>query len=107
MEKRITRSVSTPGEAEPIIRARLKALGMTYQEYVASLVAYDCWAEKPHLLTGEECRGHRNDKEAREKEVRMWAEIAADFGKTDKDTKPGSYFAHRAAEIMRRKLEDK
>jgi len=35
----------------------------------------------------------------------MWAEIAADFGKTDKADKPGSYFAHRAAEIMRKKLE--
>lgn len=102
---RVTRSVSTPGEAEEIIKARLKVLGMTFQEYVASLIAYDCWAEKPHLLTGEQCRGHRNDKQAREEERRMWAEIGADFGKVDKADKPGSYFAHRAAEIMRQKLD--
>ena len=102
---RVTRSVSTPGEAEEIILKRIRDLGMTFQEYVASLIAYDCWAEKPHLLTGDSSKGHRNDKAAREEEIRMWAEIRADFGVEDKAVKPGSYFAHRAAEIMRRKLE--
>src|SRR4051812_33448321 len=93
--KRMKRVVTTPGEAEGVLRARLKSLDMTFQEYVASLIAYDCWAEKPHILTGDAVRGHKHGKDARENELRLWREIAADFGKREKT---GSYFAHRVAE---------
>ena len=99
--KRITRSVSTPGEAEDIIQARLKLLGMTFQEYVASLITYDCWAEKPHALTGDICKGHLSAKEAQDNERRLWAEIRKSRGLPDKT---GSYFGHVVAEFVRKKL---
>jgi hypothetical protein len=101
-EARTKRVVTTPGEAEGIIQARLRALGMTFQEYVASLIAYDCWAEKPHLLTGDVCIGNKHSKDARERELRLWREIAADFGKPEKT---GSFFSHRVAEAVRKVLE--
>ncbi len=99
---RITRSVSTPGEAEKIIQARLKTLGMTFQEYVASLISYDCWAEKPHALTGDACKGHKSQKVARKAEAQLWKEIITDFGKPDKT---GSFFNHRVTDFVRKKLE--
>ena len=102
--QRVIRSVSTPGEAEDVIQQRLKALGMTFQEYVASLIAYDCWAEKPHHFTGDVCKGHRRGKRAREDESRLWREIIADFGKADK---VGSFFEHRVAELVLRRLRQK
>lgn len=100
--KRITRSVSTPGEAEDIIQGRLKALGLTFQEYVASLIAYDCYAEKPHLLTGDMCKGHAAGKQGRDKERRLWEEIRREMGNPNKT---GSFFGHVIAELVRKKME--
>lgn len=90
---RVKRTVSTPGEAEEVLQKRLKALGMTFQEYVNSLISYDCWAEKPHALTGDAVSRTKED------EQRLWAEIASDYGKPNKT---GSYFEHRAKEFVRR-----
>lgn len=89
--KRVVRSVSTPGEAEAMIQDRLAKLGMTFQEYVTSLIAFDCWAEKPHALTGDAAKGHRRGKESREQEMRLWRELIRDYGKPNKT---GSFFAH-------------
>lgn len=100
--KRVTRSVSTPGEAEDIIQGRLRALGLTFQEYVASLIAYDCYAEKPHLLTGDLCKGHAAGKEGRDNERRLWAEIRREMGNANKT---GSFFGHVIAELVRKKME--
>ncbi len=100
--KRITRSVSTPGEAEAVIQDRLAKLGMTFQEYVASLIAYDCWAEKPHLLTGDACKGHRRGKAAREHEARLWREIVGFYGKPKKT---GSFFAHEVARTVAKMVD--
>jgi hypothetical protein len=91
--KRIKRTATTPGEAEPVIQARLKKLGMTWQQYVSSLVAYDCWAEKEHLLTGESIRDGRDSEE------HLWREIVADFGQPNKT---GGFFEHRLEELLAR-----
>lgn len=93
--KRTKRTVTTPGEAEGILRARLDALGMTFQQYVVSLIAYDCWAEKPHALTGQACTGGRAD------EQRLWLEVIRDFGKPEKT---GGFFEHRLEELLRERL---
>jgi hypothetical protein len=94
--KKIKRTVSTPGEAEEMIQKRLEQLSQYYesfQDYVNSLIAYDCWAEKDHALTGQAfspgCRKTELPK--------LWTEIIRDFGKPDKT---GSYFAHRAEEFV-------
>lgn len=94
--KRVKRTVTTPGEAEEILQRRLATLGMTFQEYVASLISYDCWAEKPHMLTGDACKGSKAGEE------RLWQEIIRDFGKTPKT---GSYFEHRVAELVLAKFK--
>jgi hypothetical protein len=94
--KREKRSVSYPGEAQEIVQKRLEQLGMTFQEYVASLITYDCWAEKPHLFTGDACKGTKAD------EQRLWAEIVRDFGKPNKT---GSFFEHRVAELVLAKFK--
>jgi len=94
--KRVKRTVSTPGEGEEKIQARLALLNMTFQQYVNSLVTYDCWAEKPHTLTGEACRLGGAE------EQRLWAEVNRDFGKKDKT---GSYFEHRVAELVLAKIK--
>lgn len=93
--KRTKRTVTTPGEAEEILQKRLAALGMSFQQYVASLIAYDCWAEKPHALTGQACTGSRSD------EQRLWLEVIRDFGKPDKT---GGFFEHRLEELLRERL---
>jgi hypothetical protein len=93
--KRSKRTVTTPGEAEEILRKRLDALGMTFQQYVASLIAYDCWAEKPHALTGQACTGSRADEHL------LWQEVIRDFGKPDKT---GGFFEHRLEELLRERL---
>jgi len=48
-------------------------------KYVSSSISFDCWAEKPHLLTGEGCRGDR------EEEIRLWAEIITKPRRTGQD----------------------
>lgn len=92
---RTKRSVTTPAIADPVILKRLQQLGMTFQQYINSLIAYDCWAEKPHLLTGQACTGTRED------EAKLWSEVVADFGKPDKT---GSYFEHRVARLVIERL---
>lgn len=87
-------TISVPSIADDTIERRIEALGMSFTEYVASLIAYDCWAEKPHILTGQACTGEKEDEE------RLWREIIADAGKPDKT---GSYFEHRAREFFDKK----
>ena len=93
---RTKRSVTTPAEADEIIQKRLAQLGMTFQQYVDSLISYDLWAEKPHLFTGDACRGKRPEQE------RLWSEVISDFGKSEKT---GSYFEHRVAELVLAKFK--
>lgn len=89
---RTKRSVTTPAIADGIIERRWEALGFeNFSEYVNSLVAYDCWAEKAHVLTGDACSGERINEEI------LWREIIADEGKPDK---VGSFFAHRVKEFL-------
>lgn len=89
--KRLKRPFTIPAEAAPLIERRMASLGMTWGQYVSSLISYDCWAEKPHLLTGDSIRAGRAE------EQRLWEEIIADEGKPDKT---GSFFEHRAAEFV-------
>jgi hypothetical protein len=93
--KRTKRTVTTPGEAEEILQQRMQALGMTFQQYVASLIAYDCWAEKPHALTGQACTAGRADEQL------LWQEVIRDFGKPNKT---GGFFEHRLEELLRERL---
>ncbi len=93
--KRIKRTVTTPGEAEAILHQRLQALGMTFQQYVASLIAYDCWAEKAHALTGQACTAGRSDEQL------LWLEVIRDFGKPNKT---GGFFEHRLEELLHERL---
>jgi hypothetical protein len=92
--KKIKHTVSTPGEAEEMIQKRLEQLksyyGGNFQDYVNSLIAYDCWAEKDHLLTGPAFK-------KKDERTALWKEIIRDFGKPNKT---GSYFEHRLDEIF-------
>lgn len=92
---RTKHTVTTPAVANDLIKKRLKALGMTFQEYVNSLIAYDCWAERPHILTGDACTGSKRDEE------RLWIEVVSDFGKPDK---AGSFFEHRARDFVQKRV---
>lgn len=89
-------TVSLPGEAEKEFYERLDQLAAYYgknrQSYIESLIAYDMWAQKDHLLTGP-CF---QDTHRRDELPRMWAEILRDFNKPEKT---GSWFEHRLAEI--------
>lgn len=93
--KRTKRHVSTPGELDEILADRLRKLGCypSFNDYVNSLVLYDLWAEKDHLLTGPAFMKHR-----REELPALIAEVARDYGKPNKT---GSYFEHRLEEITR------
>jgi hypothetical protein len=91
--KRWVRKFSVPGEAEEIVADRLKKLSWAYaneREYVESLIAYDLWAEKDHLLTGPAFQS-RADR------ALLWSEIIRDYGKPNKT---GSFFEHRLEEFM-------
>jgi hypothetical protein len=99
--KRRVRKFSIPGEAEDILVDRLKKLCWAYaneREYVESLIAYDLWAEKDHLLTGPAFQS-RADR------ALLWSEIIRDYGKPNKT---GSFFEHRLEEFItqRKKRND-
>lgn len=92
--KKDKHTVSTPGEAREMIESRLKQLakyyGDSFQKYTNSLIAYDCWAEKDHLLTGP---AFVHDEQT----AALWMEVIRDFGKKNKT---GSWFEHRLQEIF-------
>lgn len=90
--KRRVRKYSIPGEAERILKDRLARLRWAYaneREYIESLIAYDLWAEKEHLLTGPAFQS-RADR------FKLWEEIIRDYGKPNKT---GSFFEHRLEEF--------
>jgi hypothetical protein len=94
--KRCVRKFSVPGEAEDILIARLKRLRWAYvneREYVESLIAYNLWAEKEHLLTGPAFQ-------SREDRSKLWEEIIRDYGKQNKT---GSFFEHRLEEFAKQR----
>lgn len=86
----IRRKVSStvPEEAIPVIEAMRAKLKMTMAQLIDSLLAYACWCEKEHHLTGQAVIAGGAQERA------MWAEIVRDFGKPGKT---GSYFEHAAA----------
>lgn len=96
VNKRRKFTVSFPEEAVPIIQEERKRLKMSMSQFVNSLVAYQCWCEKRHHLTGDAAQ------EGGAAELAMWKEIIADRGK---EKKTGSYFAHAAAEIVLKNLD--
>ena len=91
--KRTKQHVTTPGELDDLLAARLKQLGCyaSVNEYVNSLILYDCWAEKPHLLTGPVFARRREQLPA------LVAEVVRDYGKPGKT---GSFFEHRIEEVI-------
>ena len=93
LKKRTKRNVSTFGELDEIITHRLRTLGVyaSFNDYVNSLVLYDLWAEKPHLLTGPAFTKHR-----REELPALIEEVVRDYGKPNKT---GSFFEHRLQEL--------
>jgi hypothetical protein len=94
--KRTKRNVSTPGELDRIIADRMRRLHFaSFNEYANSLVLYDCWAEKPHALTGPSFQHRREELPA------LVAEIVRDYGKRNKT---GSFFEHRLEEIVRQRV---
>lgn len=96
---RTKQNVSTPGELDPIIADRMRKLHFaSFNEYVNSLVLYDCWAEKPHLLTGPAFAHRREELPA------LVAEVVRDYGKPDKT---GGFFEHRLEEFVRQQEESK
>jgi hypothetical protein len=98
--KRCVRKFSIPGEAERILVDRLKRLRWAYvneREYIESLIAYDLWAEKEHLLTGPAFQ-------SREDRSKLWEEIIRDYGKPDKT---GSFFEHRLDEVAKERDKTK
>lgn len=94
--KRIKFTVSLPGEVAQRFEDRRRELDRYYgdnkQSYIESLIAYDMWAQKDHLLTGPCFQESRR----RDELPRMWAEILRDYGKPGKT---GSWFEHRLEEL--------
>lgn len=88
---------SIPGEAKPVFEAMRRRLKMTMAEFINSAIAYACWSEKEHTMTGEAVR------EGGEAEEKMWAEIVRDFGKQGKT---GSFFQHALDREMQRLLDE-
>lgn len=60
--ERNKRSVTYPGEVEPDIQARLKELGITFQEWLESLMAYDIMVSGKHRMTGDYRERHGSVK---------------------------------------------
>jgi hypothetical protein len=97
MKKRTKRNVSTPGELDELVSDRLRQLHFygSFNDYVNSLVLYDLWAEKPHLLTGPVFANHR-----KEELPALIGEVIRDYGKPNKT---GSFFEHRIEEFVKQK----
>lgn len=95
-KKRAKFTISFPAEALDLIHEERRKRKMSMSEFVNSLVAYQCWCEREHHLTGQAVR------EGGPAEVGMWKEIRADRGK---EKKTGTFFAHRAAEVVAQKLD--
>lgn len=95
---RTKRSFTHPGEANEIIAQRLKALDMTLQQYIESLILYDLRLEKPHLLTGDSVR------EGGEMLWSEWRGVAEDFGKADKNL--NSYIEYKISQAAQKKKDE-
>ncbi len=85
---RVKATVSYPGEAREIVAHRMRKLGFEkFTDYVVSLIAYDLWAERNHLYTGQAAAAGGAE------EWNLWREIVRDYG-LPPEQKTGSYFEH-------------
>jgi hypothetical protein len=85
---RVKATVSYPGEAREIVADRMRKLGFEkFTDYVVSLIAYDLWAERKHLYTGQAAAAGGAE------EWDLWREIVRDYGLPPEE-KTGSYFEH-------------
>ena len=72
-------TVSYPGEIDEEIQQRLATLGMTAQQYIESLIAFDLMLEKGHAITGSPVIAGRASA------WRLWQEVIAEFGNPKKE----------------------
>lgn len=93
--KRFKTNVSFPGEAMPAIHALRRKWKMTLPQFINTLVAYGCWAERDPHLTGPPVLDGGASEQA------MWEEIIKDAGK---EKKTGSFFAHRVEEVIKQRF---
>ncbi len=92
---RVKAAVSYPGEAREIIAHRMRKLNFEkFTDYVVSLIAYDLWAERNHLYTGQAAAAGGAE------EWDLWREIVRDYG-LPPEQKTGCYFEH----VMERRRE--
>lgn len=93
--KRVKITFTIPGEAASVVHAERRKRKMSMSELLNSLLAYQCWSEKEHALTGDAVK-------SRDGEQLLWEEINRDYGKPNKT---GSYFAHRVARAVAKLID--